>query len=117
MLAIKRKIIIAAVARLLLLYFTFAVIPIDFFHTHNIASTTTARTGKFFEHHQVGGHASLSSYCLICNAHFDKAYALALLSFRQAYSPVIRISFTQKIIFIAQEAICSITLRGPPHVA
>jgi len=117
MLAIKRSIIVAAIARLLLLYFTLAVIPIDFFHTHNVASITATGGKNFVEHHHVGGNANLSAYCLICNAHFDRTYTLSLISFGQVYLSIIRIPFAEKIIFVAQEAICSITLRGPPCLA
>ncbi|WP_345235269.1 hypothetical protein [Olivibacter ginsenosidimutans] len=112
----RKGILVAIVTRLMLLYFTLAVIPIDFFHTHHIASSLSS-VNKNFTHHREDRSASLSSYCLICNAHFDRTYAYSFISFGQVYLPIKPIRFAEKIIFAAQKTIGAISLRGPPLMA
>jgi|GEM_PF-1210394 len=111
----RKGIIIKGASWLLLVYFALAVIPIDCYHNHHAVSRAQTHSRQFVQRLPTDGNVSLSSYCLICNIHFDSSYTLAAINnFRSCAKRAITIHVVKETESLAQQYGCTPSLRGPP---
>ena len=110
----QKGIVVSMLAKLMLLYFTLAVVPVDFYHHHNLSIPLRIKGFSYSNNQHPERTISLSSYCLICNLHFDKKYDLAQLNFEITPLDGEVFSVFSAIKFLFQTSIRDITSRGPP---
>lgn len=110
----QKGIVVSTFAKLMLLYFMLAVVPVDFYHHHNLSTPLRIKGFSYSNNQHPERTVSLSSYCLICNVHFDKKYDLAQINFEINPLESVVFRFFNEIRFLFQMAILDITSRGPP---
>ncbi|MFD2161625.1 hypothetical protein ACFSJU_04420 [Paradesertivirga mongoliensis] len=112
---IIKKSIRAALASFLLLCFSAAVLPVDFFHDH---SSERAGCSKSTEHNSCGHKLHITkkaSFCFACTAHFDKHFSFHPSLEIYVQQSVIEISFEDILEEYISETILFF-LRGPPSL-
>jgi hypothetical protein len=99
-------------ALLLLLCFSVAALPVDFFHSHSAEPTQCQEASKHHScQHKV--HLSKKTYCFACTLHFDKDFAFS-------YDEVQVLNQPSKLSYFAGYSAIYIfhlrqsCLRGPP---
>ena len=100
-------------ASFLLLCFTAAALPLDFFHDHSTEQTSCSGTSK----HSSCGHkvhvSKKTSFCLICAVHFDKCFDTS-----SPEAEYISYSFRKLLFGVCTDKTVSEStvsyLRGPP---
>lgn len=110
----RKGIVVSMFAKLMLLYFTLAVIPIDFYHHHSLVVSARVKNFSYTSHQHPERTASLSSYCLICNIHFDKRYHLTQLHIELPVVVKLVFGMFGTLRFFLQTSIRDTTSRGPP---
>ncbi|MEH6307129.1 hypothetical protein RYH73_15890 [Olivibacter sp. CPCC 100613] len=111
----RKGIMVSFIAKFMLVYFVLAVIPLDFYHHHNLSQPLKQKNATFSVNHTERS-ASLSSYCLICNLHFNKKYDTSVFSFKIALLAKLIYRSFGLIHFSHQLSIRDITSRGPPSL-
>lgn len=108
-----RKSFGTSISFLLILIFSVAVIPLDFYHNHGAEQTVCSELAKTgYCHHKL--HLSQKAkYCWVCAVHFDRHFAVshhlenpASRQWVKAFSENKGNAYFASLIFTA--------LRGPP---
>lgn len=110
----RKGILLSVIAKFMLLYFVLAVVPLDFYHHHDLSLSPKPKSATFRINHHTEHTASLSSYCLICNLHINQKYDVPIFSFRFILFAKLTYQSFGLIHFSHQQSIQDITSRGPP---
>lgn len=109
---IIKKSLRTAIGGFLLLCFSIAAFPLDFFHSHSLESAC-----KKVEKHSTCQHkfhiSKKAAFCFTCNVHFDKNFIPAYASFNLGEESVFQ-QFLVKASQLYDVQLPLTFLRGPP---
>ena len=112
---ILKKSIRVALASFLLLCFSVAALPLDFFHNHSTEQTVCSKTLKHGSCEHKLHITQKASFCFACTAHFDKHFSLYNPAEASIIQHFIKVSSRYFVTEYTSETFY-ISLRGPPSI-
>jgi hypothetical protein len=100
-------------SRLLLLCFTVAILPIDFYHNHSLEQTACNESAENGTCKHKLHLSQKSTSCWACAVHFDKTYLNAPFSEKITSISAVTLYFESKVTLYFVKLIFT-DLRGPP---